>query len=100
MVWKTELDLGTSWLSGDARVICADILKKLPAIDLTFLAENNYLTSERTYLVDEFTILIGQESIDEDEFDQLMNELYDWADQEITSRVKLCWVRRRSRKHV
>ena len=53
------------------------------------------LANDLDEIIDEFEWVAKDEAADDDEFDNVMDQLYDWADTTLDSKwppSKLCWI--------
>lgn len=87
--WRLKIDLSSVWPTEDPKLITAEIARQLDALDLSFDETNAELAKD---LAREFRELGEQEDPDVEDFDDLMQSLYDWADSRVDRREKLCWV--------
>jgi len=94
--WLGTLDISKVWKSEDPRLISAEIAKRLRLMLLySFLeGENNrLLKAVAEEIVEEFQSASETEGLDVEDFDDLMQTLYDWADSDLGSGKKLCWIK-------
>ena len=100
--WQTKLDLTAIWPKDedeipDIKAISAEISRQLRTLDLSFLKEDDPYRQMAIEHADEFKELAEQEEPDVEDFDDLMQGLYNWADTQVSpvgsrSRKKMCWV--------
>jgi hypothetical protein len=92
--WKHTLRIKEEWNACKEGAISVTeltqvIIKKLKDLSI----ENDY---ELEDILDEFQIFVDDDSQDKDEFDDIWERLYDWADQQIDLGferfAKLCWI--------
>jgi hypothetical protein len=97
--WQRTLRIGD--ISGDAPLAekargIADALEALKP----FPAKHEEVNEQREDLVNEFRSLANDPAIDEELFDELMEQLYDWADTPLDANwppKKVCWINAMSR---
>ena len=102
--WKLTLDVSEPWKKASSDVIspnefCAQIIPLLKRL-LTKVKLFNNLEEEANELediIEAFEDEAKDESLTKDAFDSLWNELYDWADHEVSPysefpKNRLCWV--------
>ena len=109
--WQTKIDLKNVWPDGDddpdIPAIAGEISRQLKALDLSFLdgakitpgkrsgprmCDADVLKQMASELAQEFEDLSKEADPDADDFDDLMESLYDWADHGVGGRKKICWV--------
>jgi hypothetical protein len=105
--WQTTIDLTSIWSGGDIKQLSAEISRQLKGLDLSFLDGAKVVPGSRSglsvvnsevlkviagELAQEFHDLSEESEPDVDDFDDLMESLYDWADHGIGDKKKICWV--------
>ncbi len=90
--WQRRLPLKDVWDSKDVPLIANTIAERLKA-----LADfgDSGLDEQKVELAEEFAHLASDPLADADEFDDLMEQLYDWADTKLDDNwngKKVCWV--------
>ena len=65
--WKFEIDLSSAWQSEDPKLIAAEVVRRIEALDLSPLNSLHRQMIEE--LREEFRSLSEEESPDEDDFD-------------------------------
>lgn len=92
--WQSKLDLRDVWGTEDISVISGAIHKRMKELlPEDFLSESD--EEERQRLVDEFEMMKESTDVTFDEFNDLFEELYDWADRPISNdwpAKKICWI--------
>jgi hypothetical protein len=97
--WQRKLDLRDVWNKVDTEeltvqelsTIVADRLEKLKAFD----NEDN-LNYEKSEFIDEFRDLAKDSNLNIDDFDCVLDRLYDWGDTQLDNKTltgkKVCWI--------
>jgi hypothetical protein len=96
--WQRTLDLADLWqaeANGEMTTseVAAKLAERLKALK-PFGVES--VDSERDDLVEEFTSMGEDPETDSDDFNYVMDQLYDWADTSLDGRVggkKVCWIK-------
>lgn len=90
--WQRTLNLKDVWDTKEVLLIAktiSDRLRGLPPVG------NEHIDYQREELVEQFADLADDTSSDRDDFDELMSNLYDWADTPLDREwngKKVCWV--------
>ena len=97
--WRYTLDIEDSWgKAKDNKItsieLAEEIVKKLEELKGRMSSQ---FCDQAESLIENFKEFIKENDDDDDLFDSLFNELYDWADTDLTPGVwngsKLCWVK-------
>lgn len=97
--WQRKLSLADIWPKVDKgemtiQQLAAEIAKRLKAI--TPLHDEHVVSEERDEIVEEFENFAEDPTGDKDEFDDIMNGLYDWGDTPLENTTwppkKVCWI--------
>jgi hypothetical protein len=80
-LWKQHKELGPQKLA-------QEVAKSLDAL----VIDNEYHETQKKTLVREFLLFSKDNSVDFDDFDEVLEELYQWADQ-LYEQGRLCWVK-------
>lgn len=90
--WQRHIDIRDEWNSENVQLIAKTLAEKLR--NMTPL-DIEQIDSERAELADQFADLANDPSANADEFDCVMQELYDWADTRLDDHWngrKVCWI--------
>ena len=90
--WQRTLPLKDVWPSRDPKQIAAAIAERLPKLRAF---DDPVIDDERDMLVDGFKAIADNPSADVDDFDRVLERLYDWGDQRLDddwNGQKVCWV--------
>lgn len=92
--WINEIDIVDIWnktINEEYTIqqLSKDIAEKLSNINY----KNSNIENEKRDLIDCFLDLSTQEELTDKEFDSLMDELYNWADQSLDSNKNVCWIK-------
>lgn len=91
--WQRTLDLKDVWESKDLSLIARTIAQRLTEIEPL---ENEHSETLRQELIENFSDLADEPAPDVDDFDDLMDKLYDWADTRLDNKPlggkRVCWV--------
>lgn len=96
--WQRELDLREIWRLGIEHPDQLDAVAKGIAVQIRALKKfgDEYYDYESEDIAWEFDSLSTSDEVTTEEFDDLMERLYDWADQSLDGKVggkKVCWVK-------
>lgn len=97
--WKSELDLTPEWGKASNGEITARELAAVIASRLSRIRNigDDWLDEEKEAIAEQFLDLSEDVDAGTDHFDDLMSDLYDWADTKISgdffNAVKACWVK-------
>jgi len=101
--WQTKLNISDIWNKAlNKEITTADLSKKI-AKELSALktrlpkciAEDESLVEEMTELIEEFESASTDPNLKTDEFDTIMEMLYEWADTSLNNEwppKKVCWI--------
>jgi hypothetical protein len=97
--WQRHLRLQPEWSKAQEDEISVQelagvIAERLLALQ-PFTGRDEWVESERIDLADEFAAISREASIDEEEFDGWMSQLYNWGDTALDSHWngrKVCWI--------
>lgn len=95
--WQSKLDLTDVWNKVDDNEITIAELSKIVAERLSQIEPYPSLDiiPERDDIVEAFELLAGDDETTIEEFDWIMNDLYNWADISLDGKFggkKVCWV--------
>jgi hypothetical protein len=95
--WRITLNIRDAWSQAQEGKITHRDLANIVALRLAKLPElpdgNEPLNILRNELVNDFWGISEDYSSDEDDFNYVMDNLYDWADMQLQSHKKCCWVK-------
>lgn len=96
--WQRELNLLPEWRDAqDGKITPQDMAKIISARLRTLAPFGTGLDFDRDELADQFDDFARDVDAEADDFDQIMQDLYDWADTHISgdffNAKKACWVR-------
>ena len=96
--WQRTLNLQPEWEQALAKEISVQALAKVVADRLAKLEPfgDEFIDTQRSNLVEEFTWLAEDPESEVEEFDELKSRLYDWADfpiDEAWPTKRVCWVK-------
>jgi len=89
--WQRCLDIKDVWASGNIYLIASALSERLRRLE-PFGDED--LDGTRDELAEQFAVVADDPTADADEFDQVMEMLYDWADTALSPGLgkKACWI--------
>jgi hypothetical protein len=90
--WQRTLSLRDVWPSNDVRLIARTIAERLRALHPFGLFS---LDLDVAILADEFQAIGEDPEADVDDFDGVMERLYDWGDRPLDEKwngKKVCWI--------
>jgi hypothetical protein len=90
--WQRKLQLKDIWHNDDVHMIAAETAKRLKALQAFPDAD---LDEQRLDIADEFEGLSTDPKADKEDFDCVLERLYDWADTKLDNNwngKKVCWV--------
>jgi hypothetical protein len=95
--WQRSLNVKAEWEQAKAGTMTLSALASVVARKLLALRDfdDPSLDDEKATLVDEFKALEEQEEVMASEFNELWEQLYDWADTSLDAKFngkKACWV--------
>ncbi len=97
--WQRHLDLKLAWQQALNKDITIQQLAKITAKQLKALKPFNdpNIEEEKDDLVEQFEMLADNLDADTDEFDYIMQDLYNWGDIKISGDFfdakKVCWIK-------
>lgn len=101
--WQRTLNLLPEWKQAENKEISVQEMAKVVSQRLAMVTpfDDYSIEEERRELIDEFTIISEINDGDDliENFDSVMDQLYDWADQKVGNsesffdRKKVCWVK-------
>lgn len=103
--WQRHIYLNPEWEQAQegeisTRELATVVSKRLKALTPF---KDEYVEQSRLDLVDEFEAAAEDADLTVDDFDYLMNELYDWGDIRLDGNwngKKVCWIDTMTRKEV
>ena len=90
--WQRHLDIKAEWESGDVHLIARTLSERLRKLEPF---GDKCLDSTRDELADQFADLANDPKAEASDFDEIMEELYIWADTSLSPGFggkKACWV--------
>lgn len=91
--WQRTINLADVWETENVQLIAKTISERLKSIQSLGV---EYIDRERLSLAEEFADIAQDQSAGTDDFDNVMQCLYDWADQPLDDTVlngkKVCWI--------
>ena len=95
--WQSRLDLTDVWNKHPDRItiqeLCKTISERLRKLNPTRVPD--YVVEEKENIADEFEILSIDKETTVEEFDDIMQDLYDWGDIRLDNKFigrKVCWI--------
>lgn len=98
--WQRTLDLSDVWDKGLERKISvstlsAIVVERLKALP-SFGIRHSSIDEEKENIIEEFKILAEDPTADFDDFDCVLEDLYNWGDISLDGKFagkKVCWIR-------
>lgn len=95
--WRSRIELQPEW---DATKNGSMIVNQLATVIAKKIKETKplnqiYLESRRLWLMEQFEEIGERSNLDVEEFDDLMEELYNWGDTDLDGKwngEKVCWI--------
>lgn len=96
--WQSELDLSDLWKSFNEGEIVVNMLSHKVSNRLKDLkvVEDKDIIMERDDIADEFEMLGMEDNPSIDDFDNVLERLYDWGDISLDGKCggkKVCWIK-------
>ena len=93
--WKQELDIYSVWSRAEEGAVLPCELAQAIADGLAELWPYlGYIEDQRQDLISGFRDAAEVADLDQDDFDELMAQLYDWADLTLADgKTKACWIK-------
>lgn len=96
--WKRKLDISVEWQKADKDEITVQELAQVIANKLTDLPDfpdEEEINLEKEDIIEAFIDLSEDKNATTDSFDSLMEELYNWGDNNLDDNwppTKVCWI--------
>lgn len=94
--WQSRLNIGTAWRRHKAgKTTLAELAMSIAGELQSLKPISNEPEGERESLIEQFLCFANDDCDDVEDFDGLMEQLYDWADTPLDNEwpgKKVCWV--------